>query len=99
MQTLASTEKPQAAKNGVLITAEKPNIRSGFGSAVAEVVAEEGLGAPLVRIGMPDQYSLLGPPTHLYWHDGLDAAGMTAVVRKNLKTSRPQPLLPNFKRC
>ena len=76
----------QAAKSGVVITAEEHNISSGFGSAVAEVIAEEGLGARLVRIGMPDQYSLLGPPTHLYRHYGLDAEGVAAVVRKNLKS-------------
>jgi hypothetical protein len=51
-------------------------------SAVAEVIAEEGLGAKLARIGMPDQYSLLGPPTHLYRHYGLDAEGVAASVRK-----------------
>jgi len=75
----------RAAKRGVVITAEEHNISSGFGSAVAEVMAEEGLHAKLVRIGMPDQYSLLGPPTHLYRHYGLDAEGVAAAVRKALK--------------
>lgn len=71
-----------AARHGVVLTAEEHNVSSGFGSAVAEVIAEEGLRAPLVRIGMPDQYSLLGPPTHLYRHYGLDAEGVAAFVRK-----------------
>ena len=75
----------RAAKDhGVVITAEEHNVSSGFGSAVAEVMAEEGLPARLVRIGMPDQYSLLGPPTHLYRHYGLDAEGVAATVRKTL---------------
>ena len=73
-----------AQAHGVVITAEEHNVSSGFGSAVAEVIAEEGLKAKLVRIGMPDQYSLLGPPTHLYRHYGLDAEGVAAVVRKAL---------------
>jgi transketolase len=59
-------------------------VTSGFGSAVAEVMAAEGLRARLVRIGVPDQYSLLGPPTHLYRHYGLDAEGVAASVRKAL---------------
>ena len=71
-------------KHGVVITAEEHNISSGFGSAVAEVMADEGLAARLVRIGMPDQYSLLGPPTHLYRHYGLDAEGVAATVRRAL---------------
>ncbi|MCW5661563.1 MAG: transketolase [Burkholderiaceae bacterium] len=74
-----------AARQGVVITAEEHNVSSGFGSAVAEVMAEEALGARLVRIGMPDQYSLLGPPTHLYRHYGLDAEGVAASVRKALR--------------
>jgi transketolase len=75
----------RAAKQGVVITAEEHNVSAGFGSAVAEVIAEEGLGAKLVRIGMPDEYSLLGPPTHLYRHYGLDAEGVAARVRAVLK--------------
>jgi transketolase len=76
-----------AAKQGIVITAEEHNVSSGFGSAVAEVIAEEGLGVKLVRIGMPDAYSLLGPPTHLYKHYGLDAEGVAASVRAALKKS------------
>jgi transketolase len=75
----------RAANQGVVITAEEHNVSAGFGSAVAEVIAEEGLGAKLVRIGMPDEYSLLGPPTHLYRHYGLDAEGVAARVRAVLK--------------
>ena len=73
----------RAAKaNGFVLSAEEHNITSGFGSAVAEVIADEGLGCKLHRIGMPDDYSLLGPPTHLYRHYGLDAEGVAARVRK-----------------
>ena len=75
----------RAAKaNGLVISAEEHNITSGFGSAVAEVIAEEGLTCRLHRIGMPDDYSLLGPPTHLYRHYGLDAEGVAARVLKAL---------------
>jgi transketolase len=73
-----------ANAHGLVITAEEHNVTSGFGSAVAEVMAEEGLHARLVRIGVPDQYSLLGPPTHLYRHYGLDAEGVAASVRTAL---------------
>lgn len=75
----------RAAKAGVIFSAEEHNISSGFGSAVAEVIAEEGLGAKLVRIGMPDAYSLLGPPTHLYRHYGLDAEGVAASICQALR--------------
>jgi transketolase len=73
-----------ARDHGTIFSAEEHNVTSGFGSAVAEVLAGAGAGARLVRIGMPDQYSLLGPPTHLYRHYGLDAEGVAATVRTAL---------------
>lgn len=73
-----------ARDGGVIITAEEHNVTSGFGTAVADVIAEEGLGARLVKIGMPDSYSLLGPPTHLYKHYGLDGEGVAKAVRRAL---------------
>jgi transketolase len=87
MYSIAPIDKAairRAAAQGLVISAEEHNVSSGFGSAVAEVIAEEGLGARLTRIGMPDQYSLLGPPTHLYRHYGLDAEGVAAAVRRAL---------------
>jgi transketolase len=72
----------------VIFSAEEHNVTSGFGSAVAEVLAEAGTGCRLHRIGMPDSYSLLGPPTHLYRHYGLDGAGIAAAVRSRLRGGR-----------
>jgi len=71
-----------AATSGVIVSAEEHNVTGGFGSAIAEVIAEEGISARLTRLGMPDDYSLLGPPTHLYHHYGLDGEGVAAAVRK-----------------
>jgi len=73
-----------AKEHGVLFTGEEHNIVSGLGSAVAEVLAEAGAGARLVRIGLDDQYSILGPPTHLYRHYGLDGEGVAAKVKAAL---------------
>ncbi len=75
-----------AKTHRVIFSAEEHNITSGFGSAVAEVLAENGAGARLMRIGMPDQYSLLGPPTHLYRHYGLDGEGVADRVRQALES-------------
>ncbi len=74
-----------ANDHGIIFTAEEHNVTGGFGSAVAEVLAERGAGVPLVKIGMPDEYSILGPPTHLYAHYGLDGEGVAKRVRDALK--------------
>ena len=76
-----------AAETGFVVSAEEHNVTSGFGTAVADAIASEGLGCKLHRVGMPDQYSLLGPPTHLYKHYGLDADGVAATVREALGRS------------
>ena len=34
-----------------------------------------------------DEYSLIGPPTHLYRHYGLEGAGIEAVIREELDKS------------
>jgi len=74
-----------AARSSVLITAEEHNVLGGLGAAVAEVLADEGAGVRLVRHGIRDEYSLIAPPTHLYAHYRLDAAGMESVVRDALE--------------
>ncbi len=74
-----------SAKSKLIITIEEHNILGGLGGAVAEVLLERGRGARLVRHGIKDEYSLIAPPTHLYRHYRLDAAGIKAVVLENLE--------------
>jgi transketolase len=86
-----------ARVHGLLISAEEHNVTGGFGGAIAEVIAEEGLPARLTRVGMPDEYSILGPPTHLYRHYGLDGEGVAKAVRQALTgkaVARPKPATP-----
>lgn len=76
-----------AKTQGVIFSAEEHNITSGFGSAVAEVLSRHGVPTRLVRIGVPDQYSILGPPTHLYRHYRLDGEGVADSVRDALRNA------------
>jgi transketolase len=69
-----------AQRSPVLLTVEEHNVLGGLGGAVAEVLAERGSGTRLHRHGIRDEYSLIAPPTHLYQHYRLDAAGIEAVV-------------------
>jgi len=45
------------SKVGAVITAENHSVIGGLGSAVAETVAEAGLGRPLRRIGLRDTFA------------------------------------------
>lgn len=74
-------------KTGCVVSAEEAQITGGLGSAVAEVIADEGLAVPLIRIGMKDRFGESGDPEQLMHHFGLDAqhirlAAHAAVERK-----------------
>ena len=73
-----------AARSRRLLTIEEHNVIGGLGGAVAEVLAEAGVPARLKRHGIYDDYSLIAPPTHLYKHYRLDAAGIESVARELL---------------
>ncbi|MBM2766295.1 transketolase family protein [Burkholderia anthina] len=73
-----------ARRSRILITVEEHNVIGGLGAAVAEVVADEGLGVRVLRHGIHDEYSLIAPPTHLYAHYRLDGAGIAQVTREAL---------------
>ena len=70
-----------AATSRTLMSVEEHNVLGGLGGAVAEVLADAGSGIRLHRHGIRDEYSLIGPPTHLYAHYRLDAAGIAAEAR------------------
>lgn len=77
-----------AAETRLLVTAEEHNVVGGLGSAVADVLSTMAGAPALHRIGLPDEYSLLGPPTHLYRHYGIDADGIASTVRDELAHTR-----------
>ncbi|MEW5667814.1 transketolase C-terminal domain-containing protein [Pseudomonas putida] len=73
-----------AARSKRMMTVEEHNVLGGLGAAVAEVLADEGVGIKLKRHGIYDEYSLIAPPTHLYQHYKLDAAGIEEVALTHL---------------
>ncbi|HVX32946.1 MAG TPA: transketolase C-terminal domain-containing protein [Solirubrobacterales bacterium] len=81
-----ATIAAHAGRSGRLLVAEEHNVVGGVASACAEALVEHGLaGVRMARIGMPaDEYSLIGPPTHLYRHYGMDADGIEAKARELL---------------
>ncbi len=74
-----------AARSRSILTVEEHNVLGGLGSAVAEVIADEGLPVRVRRHGIYDEYSLIAPPTHLYAHYRLDAPGIEQVAREFLE--------------
>ena len=81
-----ATIAEHAGRSGRLLVAEEHNVVGGVASACAEALVEHGLAdVRMARIGMPaDEYSLIGPPTHLYRHYGMDGAGIEKKARELL---------------
>ena len=69
-----------------MMTVEEHSVLGGLGGAVAEVLSQANVGTPLHRHGIRDEFSLIGPPTHLYSHYGLDADGIAEEARSFLGT-------------
>jgi transketolase len=76
-----------ASSSRLLMTVEEHNVLGGLGGAVAEVLTEAGLGTRLHRHGIRDEFSLIGPPTHLYAHYGLDSDGVEREAETLLATA------------
>lgn len=68
-----------------IITVEEHNIVGGFGSAVAEVMAENSSKAKLVRIGLNDEYcSIVGSQQYLREKYGMSAGKIVEKVKAEL---------------
>lgn len=69
-----------AANHAGVITMENHLRNGGLGSAVAEVLAENGSGVPLTRLGLDDTYAHGASQKYLLAEYGLDAAALVRAV-------------------
>ncbi len=72
-----------AARAGRVITIEEHQIAGGFGSAVAELLAERH-PVPVIRLGVSDEFGQSGTPEELLAHYGLDAVHICAAARASV---------------
>jgi len=68
----------------LLVTLEDNVVAGGAGSAVAEVLAREGLAVELLHLGLPDRFQDHGSREELLSEAGLDSAGILAAIRARL---------------
>jgi transketolase len=69
-----------------IITAEDHNVIGGLGSAVAEVIAASGKGCVLRRLGLQDEFSIVGYPEDLLHRYNIDADGIVEAIQQVMKT-------------
>ena len=68
-----------------IVTMEDNVLAGGFGSAVAEFVADENLKANLLRIGIGDEFIEHGTQKELFEQIGMSASKVAAKVQKHFK--------------
>ncbi len=70
-----------AGKTGAIVTAENHSIIGGLGSAVAEVLMDEGVGLPFKRVGIQDHFCEGGTTPYLMNKFGIDAPAIADAAR------------------
>jgi len=70
----------------LVVSAENHNINNGLGSAVAEVLAEENINAPLLRLGVIEQFGQVGPQEYLRKIYRLDKESLKQDILKKYST-------------
>jgi transketolase len=87
------TEVAVAAR--IVVTAENHTVTGGLGSAVAETIAEAGIGRPLHRVGLRDTFAE-GALTSPYLFDkyGLSTNTVIETIWRALGRSGPAPEAP-----
>ncbi len=63
-----------------IVSVEEASINGGLGSACAEYLMENGYKGSFARIGIPDEFALLGPLDEVYHYYKMDADGITEKV-------------------
>ena len=79
-----------AKETGAIVTAEEHTIAGGFGSAIAEVVAEN-CPVPVKFVGIRDKFGLSGEPEELFEHFGLKAKNIVHVAKDAIAMKRAAP--------
>lgn len=64
-----------------VVTIENHSVTGGLGSAVAEVVADNGLAVPLTRIGVDERFGQVGTPDFLQTEFGLTTEKILAQLK------------------
>jgi transketolase len=71
-----------------VLAAEDHNVNGGLGSAVAEAIAEAGVGAKLARVGLRS-FGESGSQTELYEKYGLSASRVADAARALVRSDTP----------
>lgn len=67
-----------------IVTVEEHSVNGGLGGAVAEYLCEHGFSGKFVKIGLPDEFAVLGHPDEVYKYYNMDPEGIAKTINKLL---------------
>ncbi len=73
----------QEAQKGI-ISMENHTVIGGLGSAIADMMAEHGIGKPLIKLGLQDTFSHGASKKYLMKEHGIDGLGLVYAIEKLL---------------
>ena len=74
-----------ARETGVIVTVEEHSINGGLGGTVAETLLEAGFAGKFKRIGLPDEFAVLGETDAIYKYYGMDPEGIAKQIAELMK--------------
>ena len=69
-----------------IVTVKEASINGGLGGGVAEYLLEHGFQGKFKRIGLPDEFAVLGKPEAVYQYYGMDPEGIATAVSRLLNS-------------
>ena len=75
-----------ARETGAIVTVEEHSVNGGLGSLVASVLLENGFHGKFKRIGLPDEFAVLGAPDEVYRYYGMDPEGIARTASALMKS-------------
>ena len=79
-----------AAQHQLLVTIEENSLMGGAGSAVNEFLLASNYQIPALNLGLPDAFLEHGKVPQILAEVGLDAASISAAIKKKLKNCKIQ---------
>jgi len=67
-----------------ILTVEEHNVINGLGDAVASVIAKSGKACAFHKLGIQDEFGVIGYPEDLYARYKIDASGIAETVKEVL---------------
>lgn len=76
--------KKAAEETGKVIIVEDHNIQGGMGTLVAATIAELGIVCKIIKLGIPDEFAILGSAKDIASYYGFDMISILKILRENL---------------